>query len=223
MKYENFTELPGTRPARRVAFQSYMARGKRALDIVGVLALAPVAVPLVAGLWVAVRLDGGPGFFGHERVGQNATRFRCWKLRTMCVDAPERLRAHLKADPEAAREWAQNYKLKDDPRVTRLGRFLRKTSMDELPQLWNVLRGEMGLVGPRPVPDIELEQYRGFEWAYLMCRPGITGVWQVSGRNNVSYAERVRMDVSYVLTARLGTDLMLLWKTVGAVVKRTGQ
>lgn len=223
MKHENFTDWPATRPGRRAAFQQYMSRRKRVLDVVGVLAVAPVAVPLVAVLWGAVRLDGGPGFFGHVRVGKDATQFRCWKLRTMCVDAPARLRAHLKTDRAAAREWAQTYKLKNDPRVTRLGAILRKTSLDELPQLWNVLRGEMSLVGPRPVPQVELEEYRGFEWAYLMCRPGITGIWQVSGRNDVSYAERVRMDVSYVLNARLRTDLSVLWKTVGAVLKRTGR
>ncbi len=222
MKHENFTDWPDARIGRRLAFHRYVTRGKRVLDVAGVLVLAPVAVPLVAVLWGAVRLDGGPGFFGHDRVGREATQFRCWKLRTMCVDAPARLRAHLKRDPGAAREWAQNYKLKDDPRVTRLGRILRKTSLDELPQLWNVLRGEMSLVGPRPVPEAELEEYRGFEWAYLMCRPGITGVWQVSGRNDVSYAERVKMDVGYVLNARLRTDLEVLWKTIGAVVKRTG-
>lgn len=222
MKHENFTGWPAARQGRRIAFQRYAQGGKRVLDIAGVVALAPLALPVVGALWVAVRLDGGPGFFGHDRVGQGATQFRCWKLRTMCVDAPERLRDHLKSDRAAAREWAQNYKLRDDPRVTRLGRFLRKTSLDELPQLWNVLRGEMSLVGPRPVPQAELEEYRGFEWAYLMCRPGITGVWQVSGRNEVSYAERVRMDVSYVLNARLATDLGVLWKTVGAVLRRTG-
>ena len=223
MKHENFTDWSVTRPGRREAFQSYVGGAKRVLDVAGVLVLAPIALPVIAGLWAAVRMDGGPGFFGHERAGRDATRFRCWKLRTMCVDAPERLRAHLKTDPIAAREWAQNYKLTHDPRVTRLGRVLRKSSLDELPQLWNVLRGEMSLVGPRPVPEVELEEYRGVEWAYLMFRAGITGIWQVSGRNNVSYAERVKMDVGYVLNARLGTDLMVLWKTVGAVWNRTGR
>jgi len=195
---------------------------KRWSDIIGVLVLAPFAVPLVSILWLLAQLSGGPGFFGHLRVGQDGRQFRCWKIRTMVPDAQTRLTAHLMMNPAAAREWAATYKLKNDPRITRFGCFLRKTSLDELPQLWNVFIGQMSLVGPRPVPEKELLEYAGYEWAYLMMRPGITGVWQVSGRNDISYRERVSMDVGYLLKTSLKTDMRILWKTIGVVLQKTG-
>lgn len=200
----------------------YRDGAKRWLDIIGVLLLLPAALPLVGLMWAMARLGGGPGFFGHMRVGQNGARFRCWKIRTMVPDAETRLAAHLVMFPKAAKEWEQTYKLQKDPRITRLGRFLRKTSLDELPQLWNVLRGEMSLVGPRPVPEKELVEYSGYEWAYLTMRPGITGVWQISGRNDVSYRERVQLDVGYLLKASVQTDLLVLWKTIGVMLRKTG-
>ncbi len=200
----------------------YRDGAKRWIDIGGVLLLAPLIVPMVSVLWALVRVSGGSGFYRHRRVGLNGQTFWCWKIRTMTPDAQIRLTAHLLMHPERAREWAQNYKLADDPRVTRLGRFLRKTSLDELPQFWNVLRGEMSLVGPRPVPRAELDNYTGFDWAYLNLRPGITGVWQVSGRNGVSYSDRVRMDVGYLMKISVKTDLQILWRTFGAVMRRTG-
>ena len=223
MKHEVF-DVPGfaQRNAARVRSARYLSKGKRALDVIGVLALAPIAAPLIGALWCAVRLDGGAGFFGHERVGQDGRAFHCWKLRTMVPDARARLRDHLRHDPAAAREWAQTYKLRNDPRVTRLGRFLRKSSLDELPQLWNVLRGEMSLVGPRPVPRAELLEYAGFERAYYAMRPGITGLWQVSGRNSVTYADRVQMDMTYARKASLLMDLRILGRTIGVVLRRTG-
>ena len=217
-----FLSVDRVEPGRRRAFLRYRDGAKRRLDRAGVLALLPIAAPLVALLWCAVRLTGGPGFFAQERVGLDGRPFRCWKLRSMVVDAEARLRTHLAADPDAAREWAQDYKLRRDPRVTRLGRFLRSTSLDELPQLWNVWNGEMSLVGPRPVPRDELVEYAGFEWAYLMCRPGLTGVWQTGGRNRVSYGDRVRMDVGYLLAAGPWTDLAVILRTPLAVLKRTG-
>lgn len=217
-------DFPGLQvaPSRRSAFLRYRDGMKRALDLAGVVLLAPVAVPLVALLWCAVRLSGGPGFFAHERVGLGGAPFRCWKLRTMVPDAEARLRLHLAADPAAALEWAQSYKLRSDPRVTRLGRVLRKTSLDELPQLWNVLRGEMSLVGPRPVPRCELAEYGDAAWAYLLCRPGLTGFWQTGGRNAVSYDERIRMDMRYLLEAGPLTDLGLILVTPVAMLRRTG-
>ena len=195
---------------------------KRWVDIGGVLIMSPLAMPLVAFLWVLVRLDGGAGFYRHRRVGLNGREFWCWKIRTMVPDASTRLTAHLLMYPDAAREWSQNYKLVKDPRITHLGRFLRQSSMDELPQLWNVLRGEMSLVGPRPVPKAELEKYIGFDWAYLNLRPGITGVWQVSGRSGMSYRDRVRMDAGYLLRISIKEDLQILWRTINVVLRRTG-
>jgi exopolysaccharide production protein ExoY len=210
------------RDGLRVRSARYLSKGKRALDIVGVIALAPVVAPIVGALWLAVRSDGGAGFFGHERVGREGRVFRCWKLRTMVPNARERLREHLLQDRAAAREWAETYKLKDDPRVTRLGRLLRASSLDELPQIWNVLTGEMSLVGPRPVPRDELLEYAGYERAYFMMRPGITGLWQVSGRNGVAYRDRVQMDVTYARRATLWLDLRILGRTLGVVLRRTG-
>ena len=214
--------LPSGTARRQMAFQRYQSRAKRGLDLLGCLLLAPLAGGLVGVLWLLVRLDGGPGFFGHERIGRNGVPFLCWKLRTMCRDAEARLEDHLARNPAAAAEWAESYKLQEDPRVTRLGRILRKTSLDELPQLWNVLKGEMSLVGPRPVPAVELVEYGGYEWAYLLARPGITGLWQVSGRNEVSYSTRVGMDLTYVLQAGVRMDLSILWRTIGEVLRRSG-
>lgn len=207
---------------RRHRLAAYQKGPKRVLDLVVLAVLAPFLLPLIAGLWALVRFDGGPGFFGHERVGQGGRSFTCWKIRTMCPGAEARLKAHLKSDRAAAREWAANYKLRADPRITRIGVLLRQSSLDELPQFWNVLRGEMSLVGPRPVPRAELEEYVGYEWAYLSCRPGITGLWQVSGRNALDYAARVKMDMSYLFAAGFRMDVAILVRTIGVVLRRTG-
>ena len=214
--------LPSGAALRRAAFQRYQAGVKRGLDLLGCVLLIPVVGLLIAGLWALVRLDGGPGFYGHTRVGRGGVPFRCWKLRTMCRESEARLEQHLATDAQAAAEWAASYKLQNDPRVTRLGRVLRKTSLDELPQIWNVLKGEMSLVGPRPVPAVELVEYAGYEWAYLAARPGITGLWQVSGRNEVSYSTRVGLDLRYVLEAGVRLDAKILWRTIGVVLGRTG-
>ena len=170
-----------------------------------------------------VALDGANPFFGHRRVGRDGRVFRCWKLRSMVPDAEARLARHLAENPAAAREWAAARKLSQDPRVTRVGRVLRRTSLDELPQVWNVLLGEMSLVGPRPVTTEELMRYGPARWAYLGVRPGITGLWQVRGRNRLSYAERVRLDAEYARDASLALDLGLLLRTVPAVLRLTGQ
>lgn len=140
----------------------------------------------------------------------------------MCVDAKERLAELLANDPTAREEWERDFKLKDDPRITRSGAFLRKTSLDELPQIFNVLRGEMSLVGPRPIIEEELERYGEFVGDYLMVKPGITGMWQVSGRSDTTYEERVQMDTWYVRNWSVWLDLMLLWRTVAAVLLRNG-
>jgi len=201
----------------------YARFGKRLFDLCFALLLLPVLAPVIALLWAIVRRDGGAGFFGHRRVGRDGKIFKCWKLRSMVVDAEARLEAHLKAHPEAAAEWARDHKLTDDPRITRFGDFIRKTSLDELPQIWNVLKGEMSFVGPRPVVTKELEKYGNSLPAYLAQKPGITGLWQVSGRNDISYGERVAMDVTYLSQRSLRRDLVIIARTALAVVDRTGR
>jgi lipopolysaccharide/colanic/teichoic acid biosynthesis glycosyltransferase len=201
----------------------YRDFGKRVFDVALALLLGLMIAPIILGLWAATRADGGPGFFGHHRVGRDGRTFRCWKLRTMVVDAEERLSKHLSAHPEAAEEWNRNFKLRNDPRITPLGRFLRESSLDELPQLWNVLRGEMSFVGPRPVIEAELELYGSAAATCFSVRPGVTGLWQVSGRNDVDYASRVRLDLSYVSRISLARDLRIMASTVTAVLRRTGQ
>jgi lipopolysaccharide/colanic/teichoic acid biosynthesis glycosyltransferase len=196
---------------------------KRAFDLGLAIFLLPVILPFIIVLSLFAMLDGGPAFFGQMRVGRGGRLFRCWKIRTMVVDAEARLARHLKDDPEAAAEWRAYRKLSADPRITRLGRFMRETSLDELPQIFNVLRGEMSFVGPRPVVEPEMEEYRGYEWAYKSVRPGITGLWQVSGRNDVSYAERVALDVRYARSRSLKLDLVIIVRTAGAVLNRTGR
>ncbi|ABG33315.1 exopolysaccharide biosynthesis protein [Roseobacter denitrificans] len=215
-KLEHFEEA-------RDGFAPYKKAGKRVFDLVLALALMPVLVPLIAVLWVLTKRDGGSGFFGHRRVGRNGKVFRCWKLRTMVVDAETKLREHLRDNPAAAEEWARDHKLDDDPRITRLGRFLRKTSLDELPQIWNVIRGEMSFVGPRPIVRVELHKYGTHRPVYLSMTPGITGLWQVSGRNDVTYDERVNFDVEYAKDISLLTDLRLIAKTGLSVVGATGR
>lgn len=215
---------PEARISRRGWRRFYGAYGKRAVDILLALALIPVVAPVIAGLAAAVILrDGGRPFFGHTRIGRWGRPFPCWKIRSMAPDAETRLARHLAENPEAAKEWRRTRKLADDPRVTAFGKFLRTTSLDELPQIWNVLRGEMSFVGPRPVPADELELYGAARSAYQAVRPGITGLWQVSGRNDVSYAERVQLDVDYLRRMSFGLDFALLLRTAGAVLRSTGR
>ena len=196
--------------------------GKRLLDIALSIFALPIVVPILVVLYLVASRDGGPGFYGHERLGKGGRLFKCWKIRTMVVDSEERLEEHLRDNPSAAAEWARDHKLRADPRVTRSGRIMRETSLDELPQILNVLRGEMSFVGPRPVPRKEFVKYDGYEWAYLSVKPGITGVWQVSGRNDVDYATRVEMDVQYANSWSVRGDLFIIAKTAAAVLARTG-
>jgi exopolysaccharide production protein ExoY len=196
---------------------------KRALDIVLSGSALLVLLPVFLAIWIAVRLDGGPAFFGHIRIGRNGRSFPCLKFRSMVPDADVVLAKLLAENPEAARQWAQSRKLTHDPRVTALGRFLRASSLDELPQLISVLRGDMSLVGPRPVVQEELVRYYGSRAAaYLSVRPGITGLWQASGRSNTSYEARVTLDCQYVAELSLRNDLVIMLRTVPAVLKRTG-
>jgi exopolysaccharide production protein ExoY len=195
----------------------------RVIDLAVALAaliFVGLALVLVAAL---VALEGtGPIFFSHTRVGFGGQRFKVLKFRSMRVDGDRILAEHLRDDPEAAEEWARDHKLRNDPRVTPLGRFLRKSSLDELPQLINVVRGEMSVVGPRPIVEAEICKYGRFYAAYCSVRPGITGLWQVSGRNDVSYRRRVAMDTLYAKRKSVALDLRLMVATIPAVLARRG-
>ncbi len=197
---------------------------KRLFDyIAGLFILALLAVPLVL-LALAVRLTSpGQALYGHRRVGRNGKEFRCLKFRTMYADADQRLHDILAVDPEAKREWETHRKITNDPRVTPVGLFLRKTSLDELPQLLNVLRGDMSLVGPRPVMRDEIEQhYKEMAELCFSVMPGITGLWQVSGRSDTSYDYRIALDAWYVRNWNLWLDVVILFKTVSAVIRAEG-
>jgi undecaprenyl-phosphate galactose phosphotransferase len=195
---------------------------KRVFDIAGSLVLLILLAPLFAYLVWKIRLTGGAAIFSHWRVGRYGKPFGCLKFRTMVPDAENTLRRLLEADPAARAQWERDFKLKDDPRITPIGEFLRRTSLDELPQLWNVLKGEMSLVGPRPVIDEELERYGDQVGYYLETRPGITGLWQISGRNNTGYEDRVALDSWYVRNWSLWYDMVILVKTVRVVLRREG-
>jgi exopolysaccharide production protein ExoY len=196
---------------------------KRALDIIGAGLGLVLLSPFFLVVALLVRADGGPAFFAHQRVGRGGKLFGCLKFRSMVIDSQARLEALLANDPAARAEWEATRKLKNDPRITRIGRFLRSTSLDELPQLINVLRGEMSLVGPRPVQEAEIDRYYGASAAhYMAVRPGITGLWQVSGRSETSYESRVALDVSYVSRPSMLADLSILLRTPVAVLSRRG-
>jgi len=195
----------------------------RALDVViaslALLFFLPLFLLIAAAIKIA---DPGPVFFGHRRIGLGGQSFRCWKFRTMVVDAEARLERILATDPEAAREWAESQKLTDDPRVTRLGNFLRRSSLDELPQFFNVLMGEMSIVGPRPIVENEAARYGQHFALYCLVRPGITGLWQISGRSDVQYFERVLFDVRYVSSRTMLRDLRIILLTVPSVLAARG-
>jgi lipopolysaccharide/colanic/teichoic acid biosynthesis glycosyltransferase len=195
----------------------------RLLDLLIAVAALVFAAPLLIALAFAIRAqDGGPAVFGHTRIGRGGRSFRCYKFRSMVVDSDARLQALLTIDPEARREWELDRKLRNDPRITRVGNFLRKSSLDELPQLFNVLKGEMSIVGPRPIVAAEIRKYGSSFRQYCAVRPGITGLWQVSGRNNLPYRRRVALDRLYARSKCLSVDLKILLLTVPAVLSRNG-
>lgn len=201
--------------------RTYRDHGKRALDIMLVLLGLPLALPLTGLLALALWLEGGQPFYWQERIGRGGRRFFILKLRTMVRDADQMLQGLLECDPALRREWMETQKLKKDPRITRVGALLRTTSLDELPQLWNVLKGEMSLVGPRPMLPEQMPLY-GDPNPYLALRPGITGIWQISARNEKNFAYRNEMDSVYNAGLRLGLDVAILMKTFGVMVRRTG-
>ncbi|HEY9100512.1 MAG TPA: sugar transferase [Chitinimonas sp.] len=195
---------------------------KRFLDVALTLCLLLILAPVLLGLILALRLQGGAALFAHVRIGRHGAPFRCYKFRTMLPDAERRLQELLARDAQARQEWEKDFKLRNDPRVTPFGEFLRKSSLDELPQLWNVLVGDMSLVGPRPVVEAELLRYGNRASLYTSVRPGITGLWQVSGRNDTTYEERVRLDAQYVQNWSLSLDWHILWRTLFVVLGRRG-
>ena len=207
-----------SRPPTFSAF--YRAFGKRVIDVLLVLIAAPAVVLAMLPMALLVARDGGSPFYTQMRIGRGGRVYRMWKLRTMVPDADAKLAAYLEADAGACAEWTRTQKLKSDPRITGIGRFLRKTSLDELPQVWNVLRGDMSLVGPRPMLEEQRLLYPGRD--YYALRPGITGLWQVHSRNDSAFAERARFDTQYNRQMSLGQDLRLLVATVGVVCRATG-
>jgi Undecaprenyl-phosphate galactose phosphotransferase WbaP len=190
-----------------------------AATIIGGICILPVL--FIVAAWI-YHDSPGPVIYKHRRIGKNGKEFDCYKFRSMCVNSQEVLEELLASDPAAKEEWDRDFKLKNDPRITRSGAFLRKTSLDELPQLINVLKGEMSLVGPRPIVRKEVPRYEKFIKEYYSVLPGITGVWQVSGRSDIDYPERVRMDSWYVHNWSIWLDIVMLWRTVSVVLKRKG-
>lgn len=196
---------------------------KRVLEasaaLAGLVILSPLLLTIGFLIW---RQDGGSILYGHKRVGRRGRQFRCWKFRSMVRDGDGVLAAYLEANPAAREEWERTQKLAEDPRVTKLGAFIRKTSIDELPQLWNVLVGQMSIIGPRPITRPELDRYGPDRRYYLLVRPGITGLWQVNGRSNTTYEQRIAFDRRYLENWSYMQDLQILVKTPLAVLKSEG-
>jgi len=191
----------------------------RTCALVLMVLLSPVLGIIALLIW---REDGHPILFAHYRVGRNGRLFRCYKFRTMLRDADQVLGRMLLADPTLRLEWERDQKLRNDPRITRIGRMLRHTSLDELPQLVNIWRGEMNFVGPRPIVVQELQRYGAYKRHYLSVKPGVTGLWQVSGRNNTTYERRVELDRRYVEHRSVWLDAMILLRTIKVVITREG-
>lgn len=205
---------------RKVSFDEPLTEAMNVLiALLALIFLAPVMIAVAIAVFTH---DGGPILFAHRRIGRNGRHFHCLKFRTMAVDAERRLAELLAADPEARAEWEEDHKLRKDPRVTRLGAFLRKSSLDELPQLFNVLHGEMSIVGPRPIVDAEIPKYGRRFRQYCAVKPGITGLWQVSGRNDTTYRTRVALDCLYARQRNLMLDSYIILMTAPAVLARKG-
>lgn len=206
-----------TGPKRPGIYRGFL---KRAFDILAVLLSAPFVLPVVLLLGLLVARDGGSAFYYQDRIGRGGKVFRLWKLRSMVVNADAALEDYLASDPAARAEWNEHQKLKNDPRITTAGRLIRKTSLDELPQLWNVLTGDMSLVGPRPMMPSQAPLYPGR--AYYRLRPGLTGFWQISDRNETSFAGRAAYDTQYGRRLSFLTDMFVLVATIWVVIRGTG-
>lgn len=195
---------------------------KRIFDFFLAIFLCIFLSPFFLLFILIVKLDGGVAFYGHERIGKNGQKFKCLKFRSMASNSQELLQQLLASDPLAYEEWNSTYKLKNDPRITKIGHFLRTSSLDEMPQLINIIKGEMSFVGPRPVTQEELPRYKDNVIYYLHVTPGLTGLWQVSGRNDVDYDTRVALDIRYIQNWSFFQDLKILAKTVHVVLFRKG-
>jgi exopolysaccharide production protein ExoY len=215
-----FADFDGVIRVRRAEPKAPIGLGpKRIVDVILAISGIIILAPLLLICFIAtISTSSGPALFRHKRVGFNGKHFDCLKFRTMVVDAPKRLRHLLEHDPAAAAEWAATRKLRCDPRVTAIGAILRKSSLDELPQLFNVLKGDMSIVGPRPVTDEELARYASSIGAYLACRPGITGLWQVSGRSKTTYEERVAFDTQYAQNWSMVLDARIMIVTIPSLL-----
>ena len=204
-------------------FRPSALRVKRVFDVIASSVFLIVGLPLGLAIAVAIKLETrGPILFRHTRIGRNRRPFRLWKFRSMVQNADALLDDYLGKHPELLDEWKQTHKLKQDPRVTGVGRLLRRSSLDELPQLWNVFRGDMSMVGPRPVVEEELARYGPAASLYLRVPPGLTGLWQISGRNDTSYRQRVDLDTRYICNWSIGLDLLVLLKTIRVVLRGHG-
>ena len=197
---------------------------KRCIDILGAIVGIILLIPITVAVFIANIISGdfGPLFYSHKRIGKNGKHFKMYKFRSMCTDADEKLKKLLEEDEEARKEWEANQKLNNDPRITKMGKILRKTSLDEFPQFINVLKGEMSLVGPRAVVDGEIEKFGIVKEKVLSVKPGITGYWAANGRSDTDYDERVVMESIYVNKFSVLEDIKILFKTVESVVKMKG-
>lgn len=198
---------------------------KRLIDILGGLVGCVLLVPITVAVYIARKVlkeDDGPLFYEHLRYGKDGKKFRIYKFRSMCIDADKRLKEYLEQNEEARIEFEENHKLKDDPRITKLGKFIRKTSIDELPQFVNVLKGDMSLIGPRPIVDGEIEKYGENKDKFLSVRPGLTGYWAANGRSDITYEERMKMELYYVDNISFKLDIQIFFKTIISVVKKEG-
>jgi lipopolysaccharide/colanic/teichoic acid biosynthesis glycosyltransferase len=217
---------PSSRSHRAVPIPSRYFRYrviKRCADVGLVLLLAPVLIPMLLAVAAVVMFSSrGPIFYSHRRIRRNGEFFSMWKFRTMCQNSAEVLEQYLQRHPGARAEWNKTHKLRFDPRITPVGSFLRRYSLDELPQMWNVLTGQMSLVGPRPIVAAEVEKYGDCFGCYCRVKPGLTGLWQVSGRSTLSYPERVAIDCDYVEHWSLSRDFVILLKTFPSVINQDG-
>ncbi len=225
MSYTYIDDIPGSVTHPRHSFRLYRAIVKRLLDVAIVVLILPIILPVILVAWAVMYIGGGKGFYSQPRIGKGGKLFKCWKIRTMETDADKCLATFIKTDPGLAREWHQNQKLQDDPRITIFGAFLRKTSIDELPQMWNVLIGDMSLIGPRPFTPDQKTLYDGgqFSRAYYILRPGVSGLWQVESRNFGEFTDRVIYDETYAENLSFYYDLRIAIRTVWVILRATGK
>ncbi len=224
MSYIFVDEIVDVAPSPKAKHGIYALGGKRVFDLAIILVVFPIVLPVVFLAWLLMKLDGGAGFYRQHRVGKDGVGFSCWKIRTMATNADAKLLELIQSDPDLALEWETTQKLSNDPRITRIGRFLRVTSMDELPQFWNVLVGDMSLIGPRPFTPDQRQLYDSAPAAraYYLLRPGISGLWQTQSRNIGDFSERGKFDEKYAANLSFSSDIKIALETVRVVFRATG-